>query len=1026
MNTSVWTGGRSSLKAASVPLLVLVSLAGVVRAERLPIRTYGIVDGLSRNQINDIMQDSRGYIWFCTSDGVSRFDGYQFRNYGGSDGLPSGPAFEMVETHNGDYFIAASDELYIFDPLASRRVPPGRPFTEFKITGVASPQSVNVLCAAPSGVVWCGVDSDLYRLDRAGGLWRAEKVARDGAHAPPITALLEGSDGTLWIGTTEGLFRRQRDGVWANCDPGGAVGGSRVRALAADSWGFVWVGTQTQIARLPAKNSTGTARPASSFVLGKDLPGVSTRSILVTDGIVWVGTIGGLTRFSLDAAGNVSSIRSFTRANGLSQEDLQALAEDRDGNIWAGTENGGAMKITPRGLVSYDERDGLKQTRIAALFEDRSGELIAFTSYWGHIFFHRWDGSRFDAISPLVPGGIRHSGWGTHQVALQDSAGEWWMGTGQGLYRYPRLDDVAALARTPPRDVYRFAFIESGIDDVFRVYEDRRGDIWLNAMSSQSREYTWRWSRKDSSLRPNRDGLPIHHPTAFAEDAAGSLWIGFYNGAWLARVRGDRVDLFTEADGLRDSFAFDIHIDRSGELWLATSAGVAHCRNPGADHPRFETWSKMEGLASHDVRCIAEDQYGRLYFGSGRGITRFDPRTESMRHYTTDDGLANPEVLVAYRDRHDDIWFGTEQGLSRLVPSEDPPARPPAVYITAARFGGQPYGISETGDLAIGPMTLQPGQNRVQIEFVGIGFAPGESMRYQYRLDGLDRDWGEATGRRAVDYAGLRPGAYRFVVRSVSSSGLVSDRPASANFSILRPLWLRWWFLGIAALALAAAVYAYHHLRVQRLRMIEQVRTRIATDLHDDIGSSLTQMSIMSEVARQQLSGRDESASQIVSKVAETSRELVDSMSDIVWAINPKRDSLQDLVYRMHRLASDVLTARDVSFDFAAEGRIDTTTLSPGSRRDIFLIYKEALNNVARHSQCTEVQISIAADGSWLDIRLRDNGRGFDPSATYDGNGMGSMRSRAASLGGNIQITSATGKGSDVHARIPLKQRGTA
>lgn len=983
-----------------------------------------MADGLPRNQVNDIMQDSRGFIWLCTSEGVSRFDGYGFRNYGESDGLPNQDAYEMVETRYGDSFVVVSGLLYAFDPHAARGTHPERPFAPFAIPTVSPQQRVTALCTTRSGVVWCGAGEDLFRLVHHAERWHAEKVAWQASGSNRITTLLEDLSGTLWIGTEAGLFRMRSDGSCAVWDPDGAVNGRFVISLAVDAWGLIWVGMQELTARIPpAVAWAGAQRRAETFVYGRALPGHACDAILATRDAVWVGTVGGLTRFSLDAGGSVRAIRSYTRANGLSQTDSQPLAEDRDGNIWVGSENGGAMKITPRGLVTYDAQDGLKQDRAAEIFEDRSGTLIVFTNYWGDLYFHRWDGERFVAVKPSVPGADLNTGWGTHQVALQDSQGEWWMGTGEGLYRYPRSERVDDLARTPPRNIYRFAAAGALVDDVFRVYEDRRGDIWINAMSSRSRDYTMRWSRKGSTLRPIALGFPAVHPSAFEEDRAGCLWIGFYAFPRLARVVGERIDLFTEADGIPSSFAFDIHFDRAGELWLATSAGVLHCKNPAADHPRFEKPSMTGGLASRDVRCIAEDQYGRLYFGSARGVIRYDPRTASLRHYTTTDGLANPEVLLAFRDRHGDIWFGTGQGLSRLTPSEDLPSRPPAVYITSARFGGAPRGISELGDAAVGPVTLQPGQNRVQIEFVGLGFAPGESMHYQYKLDGVDSDWGEVTERRAVDFAGLGAGTYRFLVRSVSSSGLSSDRPASARFTILRPVWQRWWFLGGMALALGSAVLAVHRLRLRHLLALERVRTRIATDLHDDIGSSLTQISIMSEVACRQLAGRSEAASEIVSKVAETSRDLVDSMSDIVWAINPRRDSLQDLVNRMHRLASDVLTARDVVFDFSTTGRLDATPLGPDLRRDVFLIYKEALNNIARHSACTEVLISIDVDGPWLDIRLRDNGRGFDPSAAgSDGNGLASMRGRAAGRGGTIRFDSALGQGADVHARIPMRQ----
>jgi signal transduction histidine kinase len=256
-------------------------------------------------------------------------------------------------------------------------------------------------------------------------------------------------------------------------------------------------------------------------------------------------------------------------------------------------------------------------------------------------------------------------------------------------------------------------------------------------------------------------------------------------------------------------------------------------------------------------------------------------------------------------------------------------------------------------------------------------------------------------------------------VRAVDSDGRASPEPATVAFAIAAPVWQRWWFLALAALAVAGAAYALYRYRVARLLEVERVRTRIATDLHDDIGANLTRISVLSEVASYRSGGGDES----LASIARISRESVASMGDIVWAINPKRDSFRDLVRRMRELANEALASAGVRLTFSAPDSIDDVRLGHDTRREVFLVYKEAVTNAARHSGCEHAAVRIDLDGRKLALEVSDDGRGFDPSARRGGNGLQNMRRRAAAIGGRLEVRSAPGEGTSVRLEVPLGRR---
>jgi signal transduction histidine kinase len=287
----------------------------------------------------------------------------------------------------------------------------------------------------------------------------------------------------------------------------------------------------------------------------------------------------------------------------------------------------------------------------------------------------------------------------------------------------------------------------------------------------------------------------------------------------------------------------------------------------------------------------------------------------------------------------------------------------------------------------------------------------------------VDQDWSEPTFKREVNYASLAPRRYRFLVLAVNAQGVPNEIPASLSFTILPPIWQRWWFMMLAATLFGLVVYYLYRYRVMRLLEVERVRTRIAADLHDDIGSNLTRIAILSEVANSRLNGGDAELEKPLAAIARISRESVSSMSDILWAINPRRDSLHELIQRMRRFAGEIFAGGKIECDFRAPADEHNIRLGADVRRDLFLIFKEAINNTARHSSCAHVVIDFRLEGPYFVLKVSDDGNGFDVTAATEGHGLISMQRRAGNLHGEFSVKSQPAQGTEITLTVPRSAR---
>ena len=1004
-----------------VAVALILFCTAAARAEQLPIRVYTTADGLPRNLINRIVQDPRGFLWICTTEGLALFDGYTFTTYGTSDGLPDAEVFDLLITRRGDYWVATRKGLALFQPGATR---PGQPRFTVYAPG-ASPEELRVVRVEEdaAGNVWCSTDDAVYRVVVRNGQVTFERIPLSLPKAyPTVVTFLVGEDGTVWVATKNGLFRRHASGEVDRFTTADGLPHDVITDLFDDRRGGLWVATDRGLGLFDTRVGPAPTKRKPLTQVQHWLDGQAVRSVIETaDGTVWAGFDSGLARLSRGSEGASRSVVVFTAENGLPPTAVGALAEDRQGNLWMGTSGGGAAKLAREGFVTYKLADGLRSLHITSLFEGRAGELcVTYAPADG--WLSRFDGARFVPTRPAYPPATAFT-WGWNQIAAQDRFGEWWFASGHGLWRFPLVAKADDLSRTAPKGQFDTS---AGVpsDEVFRLFEDRLGDVWIATLGpDKSNQQTTlaKWVRNSGRVVtfPGTYGTA----TAFREDRAGNLWIGFFNGG-LARYRDGRFESFATADGLPEGTIYDLHLDHAGRLWAASSrAGLARIDEPEAARPRLSVLTTADGLSSNSIRCITEDSWGRIYVGTGRGVDRLDPsdggRTSRIRHYTTADGLAPGEPTVAFRDRHGAIWVGTVQGLSKLVPQPERPGRPSPVFIIGVQVEGVVRPVSAVGETSVAIPDLAPTENRLQVEFVGLGFAPGERLRYQYMLEGSDRDWSQPTELRRVNLAGLAAGAYRFRVRAVTADGLVSAEPAMATFTIAQPLWRRWWVQLAGLVVVMGVLLAWHRLRMARALALERVRMQIATDLHDDIGSGLTRVAILSELALREVNGPQSAVAGPLGRIAELSRELGSSMGDIVWAVNPGKDHLSDLAQRMRRYASELLDARNIALHFRAPVDGADRKLDPGLRREAFLIFKESLTNAVRHSGCATIWIDLSVDRGVLWFRLRDDGKGFEPSDAPKGNGLRNMQDRARRAGGTLEVVSEPGRGSAVEFAGP-------
>jgi ligand-binding sensor domain-containing protein/signal transduction histidine kinase len=1001
--------------------------------------------GLPSSSVNSIAQTPEGYLWVATQNGLLRFDGLRFVAFDPD----TTPALKHARAEH--LFVDSGGTLWIntYDgSITSWRNGVFR--HEWQGSGTLRFEAFLAVSRAEETVFVLDRGVAIRRrTDAPGQDWQVLRSSAPNSEFVPI--FTQDGESVLWIRGAGDRLWRLRNGAIEEAPTRGLTS-TRVQSMALDRQGRIWVGTDREVAVFE-DGSFRTMTPTNGE------PNLDVSLLLFTrDGDHWVVANGRARK-----ARGRTWVWSDPVADGLMgsfRVSINAI-EDRRGGVWFSHYGKGLLHVRVDGSARWiTVSDGLPGNRIRHFLEDREGNLWLAIDRGG---LARLRDSRFQVLT----GGEGRRTPAAASVA-EGADGSIWIGSvGGGLQRF--RDNV--LTNVP---------LSSGTSGgfVFSVFPSADGRLWMSA----DREDLFFFDGKQVRSAPQN----IHGIKAILTDREGGVWLGTKNG--LSRLTGTRVQTFGPADGFDQGDVRALAMDPQGSIWIGSGDGTVYrfrdgrfetFRSPGQEsrHPiwailadadgtiwlgtfrggllrlrdgHFTRFTTADGLPSNIVCQVLDDGAGQLWVGSYNGIFRVakaalrdgvNPLAPApalpVVSYGRSDGLPTLECSgnyqpSAWRARDGRLWFATPKGVVSIDPREPTLERPPPpVLLEEVRLDQKPI---------VGPLDsleIPSGAHRFEFQYTGLSLSTPEQVRFRYRLDGLEENWVEAGTARSAQYSYLPPGNYRFLVAATHGDGRWSPDSVGLAFKVLPHFSETWGFraaVGVAILGLVAGAARYTSTRRLRRKLerlewqqaLERDRGRIARDIHDDLGAGLTQITLLSELARREPPHEMEAH---LGQISDTARELTQTVDEIVWAVNPRQDTLDGLVTYICQFAQEYLTVAGIQCRLDVPRHLPAMHLTADVRHNLFLAVKETLNNIVKHAHAREVWLRLIEDRGKVTLVIEDDGQGFAgagaassasaPHAT-SGQGLGNLENRLSAIGGHCSISSQPGRGTRVELEVAI------
>ncbi len=1011
---------RRSIQLAFVlRLVVLAPLACSAQTVEKEIsfrsKRWTTEEGLPQNRISCLKQTRDGSLWIGTWFGLTRFDGIRFTTFtkANTPELRDDAIKFLVEDNSGTLWIGTRDGVVSYHDKFFQALTMD---VEDK-NGTGKRRDAVYMTVSPSGDFWVRSLKTVQQF-------------RGGKFSPPIN-LPRARSMFPMVSEKSGGLNLLNPPLWLEISPRGALTTNGVVGLPNCEWlsafpsseKSFWIGTSAGLFHLK-KQPDSSVQATFDASLG-NLPVQFVYQDRSSN--VWVNPISGKFKRCLNPG--MASPDSGVVWNNLNLGDefsgssVNCMEEDSEGNFWIGTDRGLFQLQMPRVRV-FSSRDGLPHDNVRSVCEASDGTIWCYTDKGlGRI--------RGDRVVNFELAEL----WSHNRAMCAGRNGNIWVANREhGICEIEGDKFVTAI---PGQQI-------SGAIDV--LYEDKSGRLW----SGSSSDLTILDNGKIISGE-ELTGQPIAGVYSIFETRDKTLWFASKE-LGLVRWRDGKKTIFTERDGLSCKQIWAIHEDMAGALWLGGDNGLVRFKDG-----KFTTFHRQQGLSEETINCILEDDLRFLWLSGLQGIYRTslneldavaDGRAMTFRCITfgTADGMESAETNgetqpAGCKSRDGRLWFPTIRGLVVIDPANiGADISPTSVLIEKVKADGDLiFGedLSATNKIknnfaalsrGTAAVKIPPGQSDVvEFQYTANSFANPNRTRFRYRLDGTDSQWREETTERTVRYINLNPGDYRFEVVAADHHGIWSATPATFAFSIAPHFWQRWQFylagvLIVVGLAISVHRYRLHWqrrvLKLDEQRALSLQRSRIARDLHDDLGAALTGLALEIDVV-----GRENSrASTITERLGETAqrtRELAERMREVVWATNPRCDTASSLADFLEEQISHFLRNADILVDLEFPEEIPSIPIDGDARHQITLSVREGLANIVRHARATCVEARLEFTDKTVLLSLKDNGRGFNPE-TVAGNGLGNMRSRMEQIGGTFQCISHPGAGTEIRFCVPL------
>lgn len=947
------------------------------RTDQYFFDTFDIDSGLPGVTVVNALQTQDGYLWIATGGGLARFDGVRFESFRPSTtpAFLSPLVYSLLEDRDHALWIGTSRGVVRYRNQQFERI-------------CLDESEVHSLAQDREGRIWMGTYRDGLFVWQNGHLQHCDDAALDGAHY--ILRLLVDSSGRLWIGSDQPGVVRVDGGSFHREEVPAALAVDRVEAICEQPAGTFWFGTRgSGVFRL--RGSAWARYGAADGLVGPEVSDLQPSS----DGSVLV------------VSGKAQRIADplqpyFETIPDVPRDAIFSVYEDREGGIWYCAKERGLLRAEKMPYRLIAKTDGLPENGVRSIAQDAEGNL------WLAIQGHGLAEIGSDGlVKPRVAGGA------VPVVAIVAHDGSLWLG-GPGPLRHRAAKGEESFPE---------------VRNAYGLFEDRQRNVWIGTVS----DGLFRYDGTRFIPVVAAGNKPIQRATWFCEGSDGSVYAATWNSGFV-RFHDDRVDVFSRAEGLPTDETRAIYVDRDNRVWLGLRGrGLALWENGRIWNPDLLS----QRLADH-VSAIAEDSRGQFWLGTPAGV-KWVAKRDLLAAYRGQKDVADVRVgqvngslrsasvwsgpqTVVCATKDGKLLFATRDGILAVDPRNFPnSSAPPPVYVERAMVDGRPM------DLAA--LQLAPGVKSLTIDYTAPNFTRPAQVLFKYRLEGYDTDWVEAQTRRTAYYTNLPPGRFVFRV-TASTDGIVWSESGARLSVVQRPYFhqTRWFILLVAALVLAAGLAVnrwWHHRLTLRLELLEQKqalekeRRRIAKNLHDDLGANLTEIGLSTDALRQKAPPE---LARGMTALLERVRALAGTLDAIVWSANPANDSLDRLSMFVCGLFQDLCGMAGIRCRIDQPMPIPACPLSPDERSNLFLTIREAMTNIAKHSRAKEAWLHLRMDGATFELRLDDDGCGFDLAAAAAGvrNGLKNMRSRVAELRGTFLLESRPGYGTSLVIRVPM------